>query len=177
MLEKVCTKCGQLKFINAFSMRTKSTPYAQCRQCRAETSRVREKEIKTHRDFHPGTQSKSLVGPLVCGSCRRSIRKASIRGGYLCRDCMPSANHQAQSACETCRNMDACRERVTLGAWVMCERPDASDIARIQAMGHEVSDGVITFRTDMLLAVRGHLREADREYTHMEIDYDLAKEM
>lgn len=80
--------------------------------------------------------AKRIIFPSICGGCGTRFRRMpTMQTGNLCKACRPRNKcEENESACSLCKYLPDCTARVSVGAWVLCEVPDAADIARLMRM-------------------------------------------
>ena len=85
-------------------------------------------------EYFPKDSSKPHGLSSYCKTCRVEYQRlVRSRGKANLKPLKPGFESEAQSGgCDICNNFCECSYRVTIGAWVMCEQPDAADLYRIQ---------------------------------------------
>lgn len=98
----------------------------------ASTKKTSRGDLIPHDEY----AAKRIIFPSICGGCGARFRRSpTMQIGNLCKTCRPRNKcEEHESACSLCKYQADCVARVSIGAWVRCEIPDAADIARLLRM-------------------------------------------
>lgn len=123
---KTCKDCGETKPVTDFYQHGEWYG-SYCKLC----TKKRGIEFRqTHKQACKRDPVKKLQ-PGACNICGVSISKGI---GTLCHEHRTKVQNDL-SPCTKCRWALYCRERIKVGLWVLCERPDRADLERVKLFG------------------------------------------